>query len=131
MIQRFRTYAPSTRARALNIHYDVYFHVVFVGRIPVLFLIDLHGRVGDGLDLRARGVFGEVELFSISRGFDGKCLVFRLHLSDVHSASDEERLSGEDEEELVEKVEEKRLQVLTSSFDAVPEERRGEIDADV
>ena len=54
-------------------------------------------------------------MLAISFGFDVKGL--QVNLVDIDSTSDEERLSGKNKEQFVEKVEEKTGKILASGFD--------------
>ena len=105
---------PKTEA-LLYVHDDIHLDFVFSrSLVPVALLKDLHGGIRDGFDLRAGGMFVKIELLAQSRRRDAESL--QVHLIDDNFASDEERLSGEDEEKLVQKVEKKSFQIVALRF---------------
>jgi len=79
--------------------------------------MNLHGRISDRLDLRSGWMLGEVELFAVGDGFDGEGI--QVHFRNVHSSSDEEGLSGENEEEFVEEMKQKTFQIFAVGFDGM------------
>ena len=75
-----------------------------------IIIINLHGRVGDGLHFSALRMLGKIKLLAIASGGDSKILF--VEFSDHHFPGDEKWLSTEPKQPLVEEMKEKTLHVL-------------------
>ena len=88
-----------------------------------LVLVDLHGRVRDGLDLGALGVLAQLEGLADPQGADLDALLVAvvalfgaaIKVQDLDLEGDEERVRGEVEEPLVQEGEQRGLQVVALS----------------
>lgn len=73
-------------------------------------LVDLHGRVRDGLNFRALWVLFQIKLLAVTPALDAK--VLRVELGNFQLLADLVRLGREQKQQLVQKAKQQVLQVV-------------------